>query len=374
MRFSVTAIAHDNVRPRYDNFVSSYDNVVSAVAVSQDNEWIASGSTDTTIILWFLKQRRIVHEWVAHRGEVTCLAFSPDGQSLVSGGRDSAIVIWDISRPQGAQRILTLGDRHGSPPEACAWSRAHCEHGSLVACAFPKERKIHVWDAHTLQHRYTLAFHGFACAKDFFTFSPDGRWLAAEGVRGSCFVWETATGALHTVLRDPGLDIRTTVFDPSSKRIATTSGRGGNAMVQIWGVEAGVRVLSFGKGPLGAMGSLNVSFSPDGRTVLSVAGDRLTIWDAATGGAIRALHGSVDLVIRLCFSPDGKYVASTSFDGAVKLWRVRDGACVATLSACPRVTLYVGFSAMAETVFYACDDGTVYMHRLHDVVERSTTY
>ncbi len=148
-------------------------------------------------------------------------------------------------------------------------------------------------------------------------------------------------------------------------------------MVQLWDVEAGVRLLSFGKGLIGPIVCGNVAFSPDGRTVLSM-GDCPTIWDAAKGEKIRALHGPgcIDTVFHLCFSPDGRYVAATSFDGIVMLWRVRDGAaCVTTLLGHrPRVALYVGFSANAETISYTCDDGTVHIYQLDDVVERSPTY
>lgn len=344
--------------------------MVSARTVSQDNEWMASRSADTTIILWCLKERRLTHQWVAHRGAVTCLAFSPDSQKLMSGSRlDPGITIWDVSLSQGVQKILVL-KCFDSSPEACAWSPARSDRESLVACAFPRNgRTFRIWDVHTLQLRTTFRHAGGNVC--FLTFSPDGRWLATDGGYGSCSVWDITTGRLHTVLQDAGITIYTVVFDPSGKRIATTSGRGSNAMVQIWDVEAGMRILSFGNGSHGPLGpGLNVTFSPDGRTVLSMD-DRPTIWNAATGEAIRAFHGPgcMDMVYCLCLSPEGRYVAATSYDGIVKLWRVRDGACVATLSGhCPSVAVYVGFSSGAETVFYTCNDGTVYMYQLLDVV------
>ncbi|PIL35562.1 hypothetical protein GSI_02290 [Ganoderma sinense ZZ0214-1] len=373
----VTAIGHDNTTPRYcdeDTHASVFRSVVSAMAVSQDNEWMASGSIDTTIIIWCLKERRAARQWVAHTAPVACLAFSPDGQKLMSGGRlDSGITIWDVSLPQGVQKIVAL-NCPGSSPAACVWYPARSDRESLVACAFPwQDGKIRVWDVHTLQLRYTFRpAGGTSC---FITFSPDGRWLAIEGRHGSCSVRDTATGALHTVLQDAGLSIHTAVFDPSGKRITTTSGKGSNAMVQLWDVEAGTRLLSFGDGLHGPLGGLNVSFSPDGRTVLSM-GERPTIWDAATGKAIRVFQGPgcMDIVYCLCFSPDGRYVAATSYDGVVTLWRVHDGACIATLSGHnPSIAHHVGFSAKAETVFYTCDDGTVYMYQLSDIA-RSPAY
>ena len=135
--------------------------MVSARTVSQDNEWMASRSADTTIILWCLKERRLTHQWVAHRGAVTCLAFSPDSQKLLSGSRlDPGITIWDVSLPQGVQKILVL-KCFDSSPEACAWSPARSDRESLVACAFPRNgRTFRIWDVHTLQLRTTFRHAG----------------------------------------------------------------------------------------------------------------------------------------------------------------------------------------------------------------------
>jgi WD40 repeat protein len=69
-----------------------------------------------------------------------------------------------------------------------------------------------------------------------------------------------------------------------------------------------------------------VCWSPDGRLVAS-SGESATIrlWDSKSGDLVRTLPGHPERVFGLAFSPDGKWLASSSTDGSVKAWDYRSG-------------------------------------------------
>ncbi len=74
-----------------------HSDVVNAVAFSPDGRLLASGSVDTTVVLWPLSGGGALETVLTgHQASVEGLAFSPDGQRLASADADGAIILWGV--------------------------------------------------------------------------------------------------------------------------------------------------------------------------------------------------------------------------------------------------------------------------------------
>lgn len=80
-----------------------------------------------------------------------------------------------------------------------------------------------------------------------------------------------------------------------------------------------------------------VAFSPDGKTLASGSYQEVKLWDPETGALKKTLNGFIDRVVALNYAPNGKFLATgggiPTEDGEVKIFDAGSGNPVAELKA-----------------------------------------
>ena len=70
-------------------------NAFVSVAFSPDGRHIAAGNVDNALWIWDARSHKPVAKWRGHTDRVNCIEFTPDGKGLMSGSYD--VKYWDVS-------------------------------------------------------------------------------------------------------------------------------------------------------------------------------------------------------------------------------------------------------------------------------------
>ena len=101
-------------------------------------------------------------------------------------------------------------------------------------------------------------------------------------------------------------------------------------------------------------------FSPDGRQLASGSGDKcVRVWDLSSGREVKKLEGHTDWVTSVCFSPDGSQLASGSDDKSVRVWDLCSGRDVKKLEGHAASVRSVRFSPDGRQLASGSDDTSV---------------
>jgi RNA polymerase sigma factor (sigma-70 family) len=143
-------------------------------------------------------------------------------------------------------------------------------------------------------------------------------------------------------------EVLTVCFSADGNRIVTGGGvspRAGTppaqGEVKVWDAEKGIEILAL-KGHNARVTS--VCFSPNGKRIASAGADQtVRVWDAEKGQEIFTLDGQTRSSGSVCFSPDGKRIATIN-SKHVTVWDAEKGKELLTLKANVRPNGSVCFS------------------------------
>jgi uncharacterized protein with WD repeat len=307
--------AATNLEQARRNLYAAHMNVAEHALEDGDSKRVArlldaqrpkAGEEDLRGFEWFRLWRRLhpaarpgPDSLRGHTARVSSLAFSPDSRTLATGGRDLTVKLWDLDTGQ----VKTTLSGHTLDVISLAFSPDGrllvSTSGDIHDRKDVRPGEIKVWDVAAGRELASLAGHGSYVSA--VAFSPDGKTLVTSGSYDQAVkVWDVASRKLRTTL--------------VPNRAPLPFERTGDPEVDR---QQGMIVMAgMFMGPV-----LSLAFSPDGKLLATGSWNQtVRLWDTRSWEQV-ALFGSSSGVECVAFSPDGATLA-TAQGGGVQLWGV----------------------------------------------------
>src|SRR5437588_1140472 len=271
---------------------------VTALTLSADARYLATGHDDGITRLWEVGKRRLLHEFAGHELPVSAVAFDPAGKRLASAGEDKVVVLWDIEVDDALGRL----EGHTDRIQALRW---HADGRRLISAGW--DGSARVWDTVIQETALLLNYH--AAQLTALAIDPDGLVVASADSEDLIYMYDLKAGTLRGRLEGHRGPVSCLAFSRDGRQLASG---GAERLIRLWDPErAGDAPLSrSAPQELGSFSGtgMHMVLSTDGKRLASASGTSLPSWYAETDQAI-VQSDQESTVGALAFSPDGNSLA-----------------------------------------------------------------
>lgn len=287
---------------------SGYYASSNSVAFSPDGKLLATGYSDGNLRIRHAATGEIIQVLNGHYDNTyTKVAFSPDGRYIINRTDIENVCMREVSTGEKVREFPIDGEFDLQ--------------GGWIAAPEKNTKNICIWNILTGEKVRNLSFEEFSPGEA--VLSPDKKNLAVFGYMNGneAILFKDLETGEEMYLADEFvgeiIDLEAFSFSPDGNLFAFANPEKDMLLVRNFRENRSI-YLDTDHDPI-----YTVIFSPDGKNI-AYGGDNIhiVIRSLETGKMVKEFVGHTGIVETLAFSPDGKLLASSSWDGTVRLWEV----------------------------------------------------
>lgn len=181
-----------------------------------------------------------------------------------------------------------------------------------------------------------------------FSYSSNSEYIIASFYSDCIILYNTRTGEEKFKIQFPDSYIHIISCSPNNDFFAFQEDYD---KISIYDLTTGHYVKGFEY--LFAPGFIHLDVSPNGKNFASGSdySHNVKIWNIETGTLVNELEGHTDTILSITYSPDGRYIASGSRDGTVRLWCALTGKELKKFFGYKHGTVVSAFSTNGKFLF-----------------------
>ena len=314
----------------------------------------------------------------------------------------------DTSSPPSASTFKSLPFRgeHRRAVSSLCFAPELCNSLDALVCSASADGSAKMW-ALTQDHLDVLSarlpgksvftlpvvsnFVGHSRGINDVTWNYNGSYLATASDDKSARLWDVETAAPLIDFQGHSNFVFSVKFNPQSNLLATGSF---DETVKLWDIRCGecITTLAAHSDPV-----TSVDFNRDGTCVASGSYDGLIrVWDTATGECLKTIYAEGNPPVSfLRFSPNGKFILSSTLDSRLRMWQVSGDKSVSKTGdryksqgghffkiyggkGCHQNTKFCAFSDFCitnrnqQSIVTGSEDGKLYIYDLQTKAVRQT--
>ena len=403
--------------------LAGHSDAVLALAFSPDGRQVLSGSADDSLILWDVATGAILQRLQAHRDDVVSLDISPDGAQALSGSADRSVILWDLREGKavhvfaGSDDTVAAASAEQAGHSNTVWGVGFTlvgalgysvsadrqmilldlqqgvidkklpplSDGAFSAAMNPRDGSIiaGLLDGRLVVQELLFAgnyfegrrwqMQGHSDRVTAISVATNGQRALSVGGDGSMILWDLHNGAELMRLRDEFYGTSVDVSpDARTCLAALWTGR-----IRLFDCASGQTLREWQAHE--DMIFAGAYFTADGRRIVSGSGDifasprdtSVRVWNVATGEQLYRFDDHTDRVWDVAVDGSGRYAASASHDGTVRLYDLQTGEGRLLLDVSPQAARSLAFSPDGKTMLVGlakgASDAPDYALRLIDI-------